>query len=194
MRRWNGCRVAIGEEPRRRLLLAAAAFDHVGRDRPRRPAEADQRQALGKLGHHALDGLVDRRQGLGGARSVQPGNGSAVSDWLELRTFTFDELDLLPKRIGDDENVGEDDRRVEIEPSQGLQRYLGCEPGSAAEIEEGSDLAPDLPIFGQIAAGLAHQPDRRRGVRLAGKRLKERTVQGRDTQHHLSLNTKREIL
>ena len=53
--------VAIGKQPRRRLVLAAAALDHIGRDRPRRAAKADQRHVLGKRGDHTLDRLVDRR-------------------------------------------------------------------------------------------------------------------------------------
>ena len=36
-------RIAIGEQPRRRLVRRAVAGDHVARDRPRRSAEAQQR-------------------------------------------------------------------------------------------------------------------------------------------------------
>ena len=42
--------VAIGQQPRRGLLLAAAALHHVGRNRPRRAAKADQRHVLRQVG------------------------------------------------------------------------------------------------------------------------------------------------
>ena len=57
----EGLRLAIGEEPRLGLVLAASAFNHVGRDRPRRAAEADERHAFRQRRHHTLDCFIDRR-------------------------------------------------------------------------------------------------------------------------------------
>ena len=39
-------RMAVGEEARRRLIGRAAPGDHIARDRPRRAAEADQRDVV----------------------------------------------------------------------------------------------------------------------------------------------------
>ena len=50
------------EVPRRRLVRRAVTGDHVGRDRPGRAAEADQRGPGRQLGAQAPDRLVDRRQ------------------------------------------------------------------------------------------------------------------------------------
>ena len=83
----------------------------------------------------------------------------AVPYRLELRPLALDELDLLPEGIGHDEDIGEDDGSVEIEPAQGLERYLGGKRRIEAKVEEGTGLGPDLAIFGEIASRLAHQPD-----------------------------------
>ena len=48
----------------------------------------------------------------------------------------FHEGHLLSQRVGDDEDVGEDNRRVEVEPAQGLQRYLRGAFGVEAQIQE----------------------------------------------------------
>ena len=63
---------------------------------------------------------MDRGKPLFGRSPVEPRQFLAVPDWLELWSFAFNELDLLPERIRDDEDVGEDDGRVEVEPAQGL--------------------------------------------------------------------------
>ncbi len=49
-------------QPRRRLVRCAAAGYHIGRDRPRRPAEADQRQVVIKQFVNPLDRLENRRK------------------------------------------------------------------------------------------------------------------------------------
>ncbi len=48
----KGLRMAIGHHPRRRLVRRALAGDHVGRNRPRRAAEADQRDLWIELAAH----------------------------------------------------------------------------------------------------------------------------------------------
>ena len=58
----EGGRIAIGEQPRLGLVLAASALDHIGRNRPRGTAEADQRHGSLQLRNHAFDGLIDRRE------------------------------------------------------------------------------------------------------------------------------------
>src|SRR5262249_8477325 len=52
--------IAVGPEPRLRLVLAAGAFNHVGRHGPRRPAKTDHRNAGWELRDHTGQGLIDR--------------------------------------------------------------------------------------------------------------------------------------
>ena len=53
-------RLAIGEEPRRRLIGRAAPGDHVARDRPGRAAKADQRDVAGQRRFDPLERLECR--------------------------------------------------------------------------------------------------------------------------------------
>jgi hypothetical protein len=52
--------IAIGHHPRRCLVRRALSGDHVGRNRPRRATEADQRDVRIELTAHAAQCLVDR--------------------------------------------------------------------------------------------------------------------------------------
>ena len=99
----------------------------------------------------------------------QPGN-ALNAHRIEDGPFARFEAYGLAQCIGDDENVGEEDGRIEIETPQGLQRYLGGEIGRIAELEEILRSGPDFPIFGQVAAGLAHDPDWRALLALAQHR------------------------
>ncbi len=53
----------------------------------------------------------------------------------------------------------ETDRGIEIEPPQRLKRDFGRKLRIEAKIEKRPGFGPHLPIFGEIAPGLAHQPD-----------------------------------
>src|SRR5215470_3023718 len=74
----------------------------------------------------------------------------------------------------DDEDVGEQNRRIEPETSDRLQRHLGGQAGRETEVEEASGLGPQAAVLGQIASGLTHQPDRRYGLTLACQNVQER--------------------
>ena len=80
---------------------------------------------------------------------------------VEPRAFAHLETHRTPERVGNHQNVGEDDRGIEAEAPDRLQRDLGGEIRVEAEIEETAGLGADLAIFGQIAASLPHHPDRR---------------------------------
>ena len=69
--------------------------------------------------------------------------------------------------MGNNQNVGKDDRGIEIEAPDRLQRHLGGMLRCKAEIEEAAGLLTQRAIFRQIAAGLPHHPERRRGLSLA---------------------------
>src|SRR5690606_26300299 len=70
-----------------------------------------------------------------------------------------------------DQNVGKQDRRVEAEAADGLQRHLDGEIRIVAEVEKASGAGAELPVFGQIPACLAHHPDRWRLDRLSCQHL-----------------------
>ena len=81
---------------------------------------------------------------------------------IELRTLAHHKPHRLAERMRNHQDVGEQDRRVEPEAPDRLQRHLGGELRRETQIEETAGLLAHRPILRQIAAGLPHQPDRRR--------------------------------
>ena len=165
--------MAIGHHPRRRLIRRALAGHHVGRNRPWRAAEADQRDLRIEFAAHAAQRLIDRlefaevglrRQRFDLLRRIQR---------IEPRAFADLEPHRAAERVGNDENVREDDRGVEVEAADRLQRDFGGEFRREAQIEKAAGLGAHFAIFRQIAAGLPHHPDRRHRLPAAGKHFKE---------------------
>ena len=66
-------------------------------------------------------------------------------DRIEPRTLALDEPDLPAERIRHDQDVGEQDRRIEAEAADRLQRHLGGELGIVAEVEERPAFGPRSP-------------------------------------------------
>src|SRR5262249_26271915 len=62
-------------------------------------------------------------------------------------------------RLDWNQDVREDDRRVDAQASDRLHGHLGGQIRRLAELEEG-DLLPDRAVLRQVTAGLPHQPDR----------------------------------
>ena len=84
-----------------------------------------------------------------------------VPQRLELRARAILEPNPAAQRIRHYQDVGEQDRGIEAVASDGLQGGFRRELGRIAELEKVSCLAAQRAIFGQVAPGLAHQPDRR---------------------------------
>ena len=120
--RANPSRLAIGHQPGRGLIRRAAPRHHVGRDRPRRAAEAEQGDIRRQRALDAAHGLVDRRKhrviGVGRKR-VQL---RRIVQRLETRPFASLEGDRAAERVRHDQNVGEQDRGIEAEAADRLER------------------------------------------------------------------------
>src|SRR5262249_16781283 len=111
-------RVVIGEKPRLGLVLTAMALDHVGRNCPRRSTEADHGDIVRKARADALECFIDWTEFWLGSFDIELRQRFSVLDRIEPRSLAFDELDPLTERVRNDENVGKDDRSIEIEPPQ----------------------------------------------------------------------------
>jgi hypothetical protein len=70
------------------------------------------------------------------------------------------ELYRQPHRLERDQQIGEQDRGVEAETPDRLQRHLGGQRGVLAQLQERHALA-DLAVLGEVAPRLAHHPQRR---------------------------------
>ena len=105
-------------------------------------------------------------------------------DRLETRPLAGLETDGLTERMGDDENVAEQDRRVEAETPDRLQgRLERRDRASRRSRGRSPPWRKPCAIFGEIAPGLAHQPDRRRGLGDAGQR-REKSPSWLAPNHH----------
>ena len=130
-------RLPIGEEPRRRLIGRAAPGDHVARDRPRRAAEADQRDVARQEGLQAVDRLEHRREFRPIGRVAKFFQVPRVLDRREARAFAALERNNLPERVRHHEDIGEKDRRIEAEATDRLQGRFHRQGRRIAEVEEG---------------------------------------------------------
>ena len=136
--RWKPCAVAIGPQPAPRAWSAdALPAHHVGRHRPRRAAKSDQSDVSWGRSWRNRATVSQTRANLGRvAPRVQAREIRLGADRLEPRPLALDESHFLAKRIGHDQDVGKQDRRVETEAPDRLQRHLGRQLGRVAQIEE----------------------------------------------------------
>jgi hypothetical protein len=143
----------------------APALDRVAGDGERPADEADQRHAPREPGVDGADAVEDVRQVLlrlrdpervdVGARADRVGDLRAA---VPLALLPLLEREVEPHRREVDEDVREEDRRVEADLVDRRDRHLGDQLGRAAELEE-PDLLADGAVARLVAAGLAHHPD-----------------------------------
>jgi hypothetical protein len=128
---------------------------------PARAAKADQRRFGRQFGAKAPYRLKDRREMIVDARRVEPLD-LVGRDRRHQRAAPFLEAQIASERMGYDENVGEQDRCVEAEPADRLQRHFDGEIWIVAKVEKTPRRFACFPILGQVASRLPHHPDRRR--------------------------------
>ena len=114
----------------------------------------------------------------GSALSVEPRDvRRRTQREFHLNAVVFVETIFLPQTFGGDENVAEQNRRVETEPPDRLERDFGGEFGRLHQFEKGMFL-PERAIFRQRAPGLAHEPDGRTIHGLARTGVEETPAAG----------------
>ena len=96
---------------------------------------------------------------------------------LEARAFALDEVQAEAHRVGHGQDVGEQDGGVERKALERLQRHFGGVVGVRREAHEAAGAGARGVVLGQVAAGLAHQPDRRVVGGLAQERAQEGVVE-----------------
>ncbi len=94
-------------------------------------------------------------------------------DRRQPRPLALDEPELRAERLRHEEDVGEQDRRVEAEAPDRLHRDLGGELGIVAQGQEVPGLRPRRLVLRQIPPRLPHHPDRRDGQGLARERAQQ---------------------
>ena len=92
---------------------------------------------------------------------------------VELRAVAFFEGNRLPECDGNDEDVAEQNRRVEPKSTNRLKRRFCRERRREAKIDETRSSCTNFAIFGEIASGLPHEPKRWLSLGLPIENLKK---------------------
>src|SRR5262249_23217922 len=152
------------------------ACDHVARNRPRCTAEAKQRDAWRKIRLAQLDCIVNRRKYAMVELSLEPRQSVAIRDGVELWPLAVCKLHGLPPCVWNNQNIGERNRGIETESTEGWEGGFGGKFGSETELEKVSRLFAQPPIFRKITPGLPHQPYRRWTMALTRKNVDQRLI------------------
>ena len=84
-----------------------------------------------------------------------------MSDRIENdRTFLFTERQLQPHRFQGQQDIRKNDGRIQVKAFDGLERHLRGQVRGLTDVEN-TVLRPNPLIFGHVATGLSHKPDRR---------------------------------
>ena len=142
-------------------VVAAATLDHVAGQRPGAAREPDQR-------HASIEGTPDGRHtvhdiaqfGIDIRHCQSTNRGFVAHRVAELRALALGEIQAEPHRIGDGEDVGKQNRGIKRIALERLKGHLAGELGRLAQGEETAGPLAGGVVFGEVAAGLAHQPDR----------------------------------
>ena len=171
--------MAIGQQPRRRLIRRAAPGDHVSRNRPWCAAKSDQRHRWIEVAPHPAQRLVDRREFRIVCLCCECRNQLRRIERIEPWSFADFKANGAAERVRNHQDVGEDDRGIELEAADRLQRHLGRVVRRETEIEEAAGLGAQLAILRQVTSRLSHHPDRRHALALAAQDLHEGLRHGR---------------
>jgi hypothetical protein len=114
-----------------------AALDGIGGQRERRARKSDQRHPTRKLALNLTDRVEHVRQRLARfefakGRDIRFGSNGIVDG----RSFALDEIESDAQRIERQQQIGEENRRVDIDPVDRLQCDDGREVWRAAQLEE----------------------------------------------------------
>ena len=177
-------RRAVHQRLRVREGVRVAAFDCVRRQRERRAGKSDERDATAELALDLADRLEHVRQRLARFEAADARRGprsdcAAGSRSPDLRRGRS-RTGCPSARAAAADPRTESPRRPRF--AHRLQRDLGGEVGRAAQIEERIALA-QRAVLGHVAAGLPHEPDRRRVDRFAPAGFEESRFRRRSVGH-----------
>ncbi len=133
--------------------------------------KADQGYAPGQLAAHARNGVGYVLQFPSRIRHAELVDiGGSPNRPLELGAFAGFKLQPQIHGMGNREDVGKQNRGIERIAIDRLQGDFAGDLGIRAHFQKAARARARRPVFGQIPAGLAHQPDRpaRRGLAQQG--------------------------
>ena len=141
------------------VMARGAPLDGIARERERRAGKSDQRHASVQRAAGQPDRLRHEPELLSADKPervhIRTGPDRIVND----RTFALLERDAQAHWLEREQDVGEDDGRIEGEALDRLQRDLGRQFRRLAHLEDGM-LGADGPVLLHVASGLPHEPHR----------------------------------
>ena len=156
----EGLGVVLHERAQGREIPGLAPLHHVAGQGEGQAREADERDLARELSAQDADGVHDEAQGLLRVGHAQGRHGGAVPHPRpQHRALLLQELQRHAHGFDRDEDVREQDGRVDAQALDGLQGDLG---GELRRLAHGQEVvpAPHLHVFREIAARLAHNPHR----------------------------------
>jgi hypothetical protein len=128
----------------------AAAFDDIRCNRPRAARETDQRDSSAELMAHEPDGVEHEAQLLLGIGYAEPVDiARAAHGSLDSRSLAGLELEPELHRVWNRQDVREQDRGIEPESRERLQRDLAREIRRRAELEKTAGVRARSTVLGR---------------------------------------------
>ena len=112
------------------------AFDHVARHGERRADESDHRNASGQRRHHLLNRFADVAQIVGVRNREAVDVVRSPHRIVDHRPFARGEAQLQAHRLHRQQQIGENDGRVDVQNFHRLQRHLGRQIGALADFQD----------------------------------------------------------
>lgn len=159
-------------------LGGAAALQHEIGESPWGAGETEECGVGAELSAEESERLRDVKEAfaeIGGIEAIDVGGGAEGGIHFDAAAIT--ESVSLAEGFRDDEDIAEEDSGVEVEAMDGLEGDLCGEFRGADEFEEGV-LLFERAVFGEGAAGLAHEPDGGMIERLSGAGGEETLARG----------------
>lgn len=137
----------------------AAALEHIVGECPGGAGEAEECALVAEFLFDAFQGFGEVLGFFGDGLRGEPVDviGGTHGEF-HFDTTGFTEAVFLAHAFGGDEDIAEDDSAIEVEAADGLEGDLCGEVGGLDELDE-SVFFLEGPVFGEGAAGLAHEPD-----------------------------------
>ena len=148
--------------------IAATTLDHVARQGKRATRETNERHRTIERAADLAHRIDDIAQMIVRIRRGQIANLPLTTQRsLKAWPLAGGKIQAQPHGIGDGQDVRKQNGRIQVVTGQRLQRHLAGHVRALAEREEIPGPGPRRTIFRQIAARLAHQPQRGVISRLA---------------------------
>ena len=109
-----------------------------------------------------------------GPARVQSRQISSGLNRFKLGAMAFDKTDVLAQCVGNDENIGEQNRSIRSKPFNRLQGHSGSPLRGVAKIEKPVGLGAKFPVFWEKTSCLAHKPERGPRSGLAGEGVEKK--------------------